>query len=419
MLQKNCGFRVYGTAVNDQSLAVDDNSPIVNWDPARTIALRKYPLAVSVRWKPVSDGHPFQGRFQQHVRLSMEFRALADGTSKQTMVLDQLSDQGELQAVNQYRLGQQGRVDVADAGDQIVVGFADQLYTVPISAAQFAGLPQPLQILPKFDKLQAALGEKVELSLTAVGGKGARRFSLASPAEGISVDEASGKVSLDTRQIWEAYKRDLQSPQPQFTYLGGDAANELIPAAQKSYHDLTGKTLDDKFPLASGVNVAVTDAEQATAELTAQFIVLAPKAELEPILAAIQSRQSAVQSTRRTPAAGGAGANLAAQAALVQQGNDVVNERIGELDTAIKRSGRDVAELKESVAQGSAGKEQIDALQRASADNQSRTEALQNQIAAIGNSVERQQTWLLAGAGLFAAAQFGVIVLLLRRGGRA
>jgi len=411
--------RIWNRTVNDQSLAVDDNSPIVNWDPARTIALRKYPVAVSVRAKPVSDGHPFQGRFQQHVQLSMEFRALTDGTSQQSMVLDQLSDQGELEAVNQFRVGQQGRVDVADAGDQIIVGYADRLYAVPISADRFGGLPQPLQILPELDKLQAPLGEKVELALTAVGGKGARRFSLSSPAEGVAVDEATGKVTLDTRQIWEAYKRDLQSPQPKFTYLGGNATDELISAAQKSYHDLTGKTLDDKFPLASGVNVAVTDSEQATAELTAQFIVLAPKADLEPILAAIHSRQSEVQSTRKVRSAPGAVADLASQAALVQQAKDLVDERITELDTAIKRSGNDLADLKASVARIGDGKQKIDALQRITADNQTRTEALQAQCATIGNSVERQQTWLLAGAGLFAAAQFAVIVLLLRRGGKA
>jgi len=403
--------------VSDQAIEIVGRPPIVRWNRAETIVLRNYPATVSVRAEPATAERSGRGESDTNKRITLEFRDLTTGTVRKELVLDQLPYWGDVPSMASLISGD-GRVQIAAAGRMLAVSFADQLYAVPLPEEQLAKLPVPLQIVPKLDKLQAAAGEKVEFVLKAVGGTGVRHFSLAAPTPGIAVEETSGKVTIDSGEIWQTFKRDLQSPRPQFITFGGDP--DLVGTAQQAYYELTGKKLDDKFPLAAGLSFTVSDADQSTADLTAQFLVLGPKTEIASILAAERARSEQARAALQSRAEGApANSEFAQQLALAGQRTNLANQRLAELDAEVTRSGHDLGELKDSIARLGGRKEQIDALQRSVDDGGHGTESLQTKLADIDKTVERQRNWLLAVAGFLAAAQLLVFALLFRRGGNA
>ena len=409
--------RPWGRTVSDQAIEIVGRPPIVRWNQAETIVLRNYPAAVSVRTEPATAGRSATGQEDSNKRITLEFRDLTNGTVCKEMVVDQLPYWGDLSSMASLRSGNV-RAQIVGAGSTLAIGFADQLYDVPLPEEVLAKLPIPLQIVPKLDKLQAAAGEKVELVLKAVGGKGVRHFSLAAPTPGVAVEEASGKVTINGPEIWEAFKRDLQSPRPQFLTLGDDP--DLVGTAQQAYHELTGRKLDDKFPLAAGLSFTVSDADHSTADLTAQFLVLGPKAEIASILATERAKKEQARAALQSPAEGAlAIREFAQQFALAGQRSNLANQRLGELNAEVTRSGNDLGELKDSVARLSGRKEQIDALQRSVNNSKHETESLETTLAGIDKAVKRQQNWLLTVAGLLVAAQLLVFALLFRRGGRS
>ena len=175
--------RPWGRTVSDQAIEIVGRPPIVRSNQAETTVLRNYPAAVSVRTEPATAGRSATGQEDSNKRITLEFRDLTNGTVCKEMVVDQLPYWGDLPSMASLRSGNV-RAQIVAAGSTLAIGFADQLYDVPLPEEVLAKLPIPLQIVPKLDKLQAAAGEKVELVLKAVGGKGVRHFSLAAPTPG-------------------------------------------------------------------------------------------------------------------------------------------------------------------------------------------------------------------------------------------
>jgi hypothetical protein len=207
-----------------------------------------------------------------------------------------LSDLVEAQEMDRWTVceeswiqGTQPLVDVAvrsdlhvlSAGESVVLVTANRMYVLALDPNQFARVPVPVHFLHPPHALAAEAGEPVEFALAAEGGKGKLRFGLSTQQAGVTLDEATGKVQIDTQAVWQRFREQARE---MIDLPVGRGVETLLADGRRVYQRLLGKATTG-VPVALTLRWRVSDEEQQEDRFSEQIIIVGPQADLDAALA--------------------------------------------------------------------------------------------------------------------------------------
>ena len=160
--------------------------------------------------------------------------------------------------------------------DTVLLPQGNRLLFCPIPAAVRKDLPVPLVL--KYPRIGIGSVQKpLEVQFAAVGGEGRRTFTAARKYEGLVLDAAGGKATLDLPAIWKKCLSALKQP------AGRLSLERQADTVRSEFRRLTGRPLAaDQFAFAVPLEVMVSDEQGQQDRLNLSVIVLAPAEELVP-----------------------------------------------------------------------------------------------------------------------------------------
>ena len=158
--------------------------------------------------------------------------------------------------------------------DTVLLPQGNRLLFCPIPAAVRKDLPVPLVL--KYPRIGIGSVQKpLEVQFAAVGGEGRRTFTAARKYEGLVLDAAGGKATLDLPAIWKKCLSALKQP------AGRPSLERQADTVRSEFRRLTGRPLAaDQFAFAVPLEVMVSDEQGQQDRLNLSVIVLAPAEEL-------------------------------------------------------------------------------------------------------------------------------------------
>ena len=158
--------------------------------------------------------------------------------------------------------------------DTVLLPQGNRLLFCPIPAAVRKDLPVPLVL--KYPRIGIGSVQKpLEVQFAAVGGEGRRTFTAAQKYEGLVLDAAGGKATLDLPAIWKKCLSALKQP------AGRPSLERQADTVRSEFRRLTGRPLAaDQFAFAVPLEVMVSDEQGQQDRLNLSVIVLAPAEEL-------------------------------------------------------------------------------------------------------------------------------------------
>jgi len=184
----------------------------------------------------------------------------------------------------------------------LMISREKNLYIVDGTEVMFASLPQAiLDDLPmpvhfsrkQPTEIQTGAAASVELAVGCE--RKGLTFSLLSEYEGLELDETSGRLSFDTKRLWELYiARALKDSNSMFMRMSIPAPPSGFSTRREvkspfdwetnsnQYKKATGKELaKENFAVALPISVGVRDEEGQTDNLRFQIVMTGPKAPLD------------------------------------------------------------------------------------------------------------------------------------------
>jgi hypothetical protein len=167
-----------------------------------------------------------------------------------------------------------GQAGLTFVKDTVLLPQGNRLLFCQIPAEVRKDLPLPLAL--KYPRIGIASVDKpLVVEFAAVGGQGGRTFTLAKKFEGLLLDAASGKATIDLPAIWKKSLPVLKQANPRL------ALERQVEAMRSEFRRLTGRPLAaEKFAFAVPLEVVVSDEEGQQDRLNLSVIVLAPAEEL-------------------------------------------------------------------------------------------------------------------------------------------
>lgn len=179
---------------------------------------------------------------------------------------------------------------IATAGDKVVVACHDTLYVLPLPVDTLSKLARPLEVEPSFETTPVLRhdGAATTLGLTAHGGAGTVRWALDGPLAGVTLDEASGAVTIDPATAWREFVAGITAP-VQWQMDRARVHQDLLGADAAS------------CPLFVRIGVVARDARQQQVRCDVVAVVLGPRSDVQKALDAVAAqvaaaRQGAAQS---------------------------------------------------------------------------------------------------------------------------
>ena len=214
--------------------------------------------------------------FNREGELSLELRDLVEGRTVSRYPLAFVKYQRASQAIGQNAM------HIAEAGDHILVGYGNTIYKLKLNPEEVADLKEPLTINKEIQPRTATVGEVVQIPVTARGGEGDITFRLTQDVDGLSIDAASGVLSIDTTKLWRNW---LATDDYERTYLTRFDRDDGLSAAQESYENVFGESIEE-IPFRVPFEVVAADSQGMSTRLSNQLVVLAPMAEWNALIKA-------------------------------------------------------------------------------------------------------------------------------------
>ncbi len=400
------------------------NTPISTWNYGPSLLLTDFPAAVTVNSAQM-DG---DRQTPSTVQLSLVFRGLIEGAQLSPIQLATVPNTGR----DPYDEYGGAEVFLAEAGNRMLVAYRSKLMLVDKPLDELAELQEPIRFVPRQRQMVARVGDTPAIRFEAAGGNGEPTFDLIADFPGSNLDTVTGELTIDTSVVWEAMKEKLQQ---QFAQWGGGrgrgplSEDSFVEPARQRYRQLMQEPTVE-FPFAVNLKLSVTDEEGESDRISSQFVLLAPREEVDQLIAAAVA-ESAVESAENTADAApvdSATANSVStrqlEAVLAEMARAIAaNNRDGaaldQIENRLSALAKDVREMRQdqtNLADSDPGLD--DRLNTLDGDVDARFEKMATQIDSIRDQSSTQQTVLLITMivmVVFLAANSFSLVLLWRK----
>jgi hypothetical protein len=197
---------------------------------------------------------------------------------------------------------------VFEAGSRLLAVFRKRMYVVPISEIKVSDFPPPVYLEPAQEALILSSVEPLKLSCTAVGGRAPYAFASANEMPGVTVDPASGVMTIDPApfveraaqwmpEILQSVRRDHRGQGP--TGIGETAIAAAAALHRERFKDLTGQEARG-YPFAVPADVVVRDADGQSTLLNRVVLIDVPITTLSKRMAEIaEERRLAYERQRK------------------------------------------------------------------------------------------------------------------------
>ncbi|MDA7980847.1 MAG: putative Ig domain-containing protein [Pirellulales bacterium] len=267
---------------------------IANWLGASKILLSR-PLAAVVQL--VDKDHPDRDRFyyddfNREGELSLELRDLVEGRTVSRFPLATVKYERASRAIGQNSM------HIADIGDYMLVAYDNTMYKLEIRTKDLVDLKEPLTFIKKVHPRTVPVGEVVQIPLKARGGDGEITYRLSSNNDGLSIDAATGVLSVDTNGLWKNW---LDKEEFERSYTTRFDSGDGFATAQESYEAVFG-TSTGEIPFRVPFEVVASDSQGMSTKMSNQLVVLAPMADWDTLVKAREEeweRQRALAEAER------------------------------------------------------------------------------------------------------------------------
>lgn len=270
---------LWARTLNGQTLASAQGSRIADFFGIAAISPFD-PLAACIR----------QEQDNRRAKKVLEFHEIKAGEIIRSIDLGEIEPR---QALGQEFYGGYGSLPLQFTKEKVVFPDGNRLYACPVPAAVKKKAAFPLAL--KVPKLPVASVENpVEVQFATYTDEDKPTYSLTKEYDGLTIDAARGKLTVDLPKIWKNYLANGTKPGNPF----GGLPNPVVPPSDMrvNFRQLTGTELEQgKTAFRLPLRVAVSNSAGESDELRLSLIVLAPQAEVEKVVARQQADLAAAQ----------------------------------------------------------------------------------------------------------------------------
>lgn len=326
--------RLWNRDAGPHGLSSPTQGQIASWQGGAAQLLTRAPAALVVR---VQQDPARRNQYNQSVVL--EVRDLIEGNVKSSLGIAVL-----------VPTERENALTLASGGTRVLVGVGNRLHPVSLPEEALRGLPEPLEVWATQEGPLALqhTGKPVEVAFAASGGSGARKFELEHEVDGMQLDAASGKVTLDPARLWKGFA-ELARKQGQ--YLDEKQANAAYAAVFGS--NPAG------CPVSVLVSLAVIDAENQRARAKAVVVLVGPWAEVKPEVKVARRPEVEQPQPRREAPAGLDPTLLAGLQRELAAGQEETRQQLAELEQRIAALGQPTGESDASLARARRAEESL------------------------------------------------------------
>ncbi|MFN9369769.1 MAG: hypothetical protein ACK6CT_13560 [Planctomycetia bacterium] len=238
--------------------------PPANFTASLTLLLRERPRPGS-RWSPGWDS---------------ELRLTVDGDRPLTALLDK-----QVKAAVHPARREPLRAAVGGSSEVVLATFGSRMYSVPLPPAGGNTTHPPPSLTPRQSALALAAREPTVLRHSVEGGRQPLAFSLVTASPGLTIDAATGSVTIDRDKVVAEAAREIER---QLAVRSGNASHveayrRLVAEVGERVAMVIGGKLPG-LPVLVPIHVAVTDAEGRQDSLRYHVVAEIPETLLMPKL---------------------------------------------------------------------------------------------------------------------------------------
>jgi hypothetical protein len=183
----------WGVRLRDGRLVRSSGQTIAQLHDGTGRLLDRHPLALFVRYEQKYDQRTSTNT-RNH---TLEVIDLATGKSRSTPIAYGHADNSP----NNWRFGQRGSNRIFETEEGVGIVLGDRALMLTFSQLGASGANMPLYIAARQSALVIADSERMTLQYEVKGGTQPVTFSLGRALEGVSVDKASGNVTIDPTKL--------------------------------------------------------------------------------------------------------------------------------------------------------------------------------------------------------------------------
>ena len=146
---------------------------------------------------------------------------------------------------------------------------------------------EPVLHIGVFPTQIVTTNQTLEFDIPSEGGKGKLKFQLLAEFPGLSINAQTGRISLNGKQLFQAYRNSLEQSD---IFRNQQALNQFAESvkqgAKEQYEIALGKPLPETVvPMSLPICVSVTDEDEVTDVVSTFAVLLVPKNEIEDRIA--------------------------------------------------------------------------------------------------------------------------------------
>ncbi len=323
--------KMYGRFLSRNALVSATGSMISQFNNKTVYATPHHPVGFAIRSESQSSGRKYE------TKTYIETLSLVDGEVLDSRVFD-VSDSRERHNIHRYSR------DFFPFKEKVIFVKGNELFSIPIEPSKVKSAPMPLHF-PVAKIPELGIDKPNTLNFKAVGGKGKIEYQLVADYEGISVESATGKVTIDTPMLWKNYlKSNISSASSRSSMMRSRSNNNNNNLSAKDFESFFGKPMpDDKLAFVLPIHLAATDEEAQEDRLSVYALVMGDKtavdkiekekrAKMEAARKAALEKQAAAREKARL-----AEAERMAKAKTQTSSTETGNARIDELENRMRR----------------------------------------------------------------------------------
>ncbi len=264
--------KMYGRYLTRNALVSATGSMISQFNNKTVYATPHHPVGFATRSESQSNGR------NRETKTYIEMLSLVDGEVLDSRVFD-VSDGHQRHNMHRYSK------NFFPFKEKIILVKGNELFSIPIEPSTIKSAPLPLHF-PIATIPELAIDKPEILNFKAVGGKGKIEYQLVADYEGISVESATGKVTIDTPLLWKNYLKTSTSSAGSRSSMMRSRSNNnnSNKLSAKDFEAFFGKPLpDDKLAFVLPIHLAATDEEAQEDRLSVYALVFGDKAAVDKI----------------------------------------------------------------------------------------------------------------------------------------